>query len=84
LRLDACSLCVLRDRRYKYIHFTALPPLLYDIAADPNELANLAGDPGHAGVLAEYTQKMLSWRMAHAERILTGISEDFERPRAQR
>jgi len=84
LRLDACSLCVLRDRRYKYVHFTDLPPLLYEIAADPNELANLAGDPAHAGVVAEYAQKMLSWRMVHEERTLTGISKDFERPRAQR
>lgn len=84
LRLDACSLCVLRDRRYKYVHFTALPPLLYDIAADPNELANLAGDPAHAGVVAEYAQKMLSWRMAYAERTLTGLYNDFERPRTQR
>ncbi len=84
LLLDACSLCVLRDRRYKYVHFTALPPLLYDIAADPNELANLAGDPGHAEVLAEYAQKMLSWRMAYADRTLTGLYNDFERPRTQR
>ena len=84
LRLDACSLCVLRDRRYKYVHFTDLPPLLYDIEADPNELANLAGDPAHAGVVAEYAQKMLSWRMVHAECTLTGISKDFERARAQR
>ena len=84
LRLDACSLCVLRDRRYKYVHFTDLPPLLYEIAADPNELTNLAGDPDHAGVVAEYAQKMLSWRMVHEERTLTGISKDFERPRAQR
>ena len=84
LRLDACSLCVLRDRRYKYVHFTDLPPLLYEISADPNELTNLAGDPAHAGVVAEYAQKMLSWRMVHEERTLTGISKDFERPRAQR
>ena len=84
LRLDACSLCVLRDRRYKYVHFTDLPPLLYEIAADPNELTNLAGDQDHAGVVAEYAQKMLSWRMFHEERTLTGISKDFERPRAQR
>ena len=75
---------MVRGQRYKYIHFTALPPLLYDIEADPDELVNLAADPAHAGVVAEYAQKMLSWRMAHAERILTGFRNDVERPRAER
>ena len=84
LRFDACSLGVVRDRRYKYVHFTALPPLLYDIEADPDELVNLAGDTAYAEVVAAYAQKMLSWRMAHAERTLTGFRNDFERPRAER
>lgn len=84
LRLDTCSLSVIRDQRYKYVHFTALPPLLYDIEADPDELVDRADDPAHAGVVAEYAQKMLSWRMAYAERTLTGFRSDFERPRAER
>ncbi len=84
LRLDTCSLSVVRDRRYKYVHFTALPPLLYDIEADPDELVDGAADPAYAGVVAEYAQKMLWWRMAHAERTLTGVRNDFERPREER
>jgi arylsulfatase A-like enzyme len=84
LRFDNCSLGVVRDWRYKYVHFIALPPLLYDIEVDPDELANLAGDPAYARTVAEYAQKMLSWRMAHAERTLTGFRNDFERLRAQR
>jgi arylsulfatase A-like enzyme len=84
LRLDTCSLSVIRDQRYKYVHFTALPPLLYDIEADPDELVDRAADPAYTGVVAEYAQKMLSWRMAHAERTLTGFRNDFERPRAER
>lgn len=81
---DACSLAVLRDRRYKYVHFTALPPLLYDIEADPDERVDLAGNPAHAGIVANYAQRMLSWRMAHAERTLTGFRHNYERPRDQR
>ncbi len=84
LRFDDCSLGVVRDRRYKYVHFTALPPLLYDIQEDPGELVNLAGDPAFAGVIAAYAQKTLSWRMGHAERTLTGFRNDFERPRKER
>jgi len=88
LRLDTCSLSVVRGRRYKYIHFTALPPLLYDIEADPDELVDLAADPAYAGVVAEYAQKMLSWRLTHAERTLTGIrltsQGPIEIPRTER
>ena len=84
LRLDDCSLAVIRDGRYKYIHFTALPPLFFDMRNDPDELDNLAAEPARAGAVAEYAQKMLSWRMAHAERTLTGIRNGFERPPTMR
>ncbi len=36
-------------------------------------MRDLAGDPAHAHVVLEYAQKMLSWRMSHAERTLTGL-----------
>lgn len=68
---DQCTLNVIRDDRYKYVHFTALPPLLYDLQEDPNELENLAQDPSHASIIAEYAQRLLSHRMLHAERTLT-------------
>ena len=73
LASDQCTLNVIRDRRYKYVHFTALPPLLFDLEADPQELVNLAEDPAHASVVLAYAQKMLSWRMRHDERTLTGM-----------
>ncbi len=64
---------MIRDARYKYVHFAALPPLFFDIANDPGEFNDLAGDPAHAATMLGYAQKMLSWRMANDERILTGI-----------
>lgn len=73
LRTDQCSLAVVRDQRFKYIHFAALPPLLFDLQDDPDELHNLARDPAHAALVLDYAQKMLSWRMSHADRGLTGI-----------
>jgi len=84
LRFDECALATIRDNQYKYVHFTSLPPLLYDIEADPEELVDLAGDPAYATVLARYAQKMLSWRMANAERTLTGYCKDYERPHGER
>lgn len=67
---DQCALAVIRDRRYKYVHFAALPPLLFDLQADPGETRNLAADPAHQPQLLDCTRKMLSWRMTHAERVL--------------
>ncbi len=65
------SLSVIRDRQYKYVHFTALPPLLFDLQQDPGESINLADNPNYQSLLLKYAQKMLSWRMKHTDRGLT-------------
>jgi arylsulfatase A-like enzyme len=61
---------VLRGPRYKYVHFTALPPLLFDLETDPDELVNRAEDPAYQKIRLDYANKMLSWRMTHADRTL--------------
>ncbi len=71
LSIDASSLCVLQDADWKYVHFAALPPLLFDLRADPVQMRNLADDPAYAGIMLDYAQRMLSWRMRHADRTLT-------------
>jgi arylsulfatase A-like enzyme len=71
--LDECSLAVLRGPRFKYVHFAALPPLFFDLEADPDELRNLAADPTYAPRVLAYAQKLLSHRLAYAERTLTGM-----------
>lgn len=38
---------------FKYVHYIAHPPELFDLQHDPEELTNLAGDPRYAGKLAE-------------------------------
>ncbi len=62
---------VIRDARYKYVHFTKLPPLFFDLERDPQEFENRAGDPAYLPLVLEYAQKMLSWRMNHDEQTLT-------------
>ena len=48
-----CGVFMLRKGRYKYIHFAEdHPPLLFDLAADPQEVRNLADAPGYAETLA--------------------------------
>ncbi|MBT6274340.1 MAG: alkaline phosphatase family protein [Chromatiales bacterium] len=74
LSIDECSLSVIRDEKYKYVHFDALPALFFDLEADPHQFVNRATDPAFGGCVLEYAQKMLSWRMRNAERTLTGYS----------
>ena len=71
LSLDESSLCVIQDHRWKYVHFAALPPLLFDLEADPHQFHDLSQDPAHAATVRDYAQRMLSWRMRHADRTLT-------------
>jgi len=68
-----CNLSVIRDHRYKYVHFTALPPLFFDLQEDPGEFVNQANNPEYQSLVLEYAQKMLSLRMNHTDRRLTEI-----------
>lgn len=70
---DDCQMAILRGRRWKYVHFATLPPLLFDLEQDPGELNDLAADPAHAPVMLEMAQKMLSWRLRHQEHVLTNL-----------
>src|SRR5690606_38962594 len=72
--LDDSSLAVLRDNRYKYVHFTNAPALLFDLQADPAQLNNVAEEPAYRAVALNYAQKMLSWRMRYMDRTLTGYA----------
>jgi arylsulfatase A-like enzyme len=74
LPMDQCSLAVIQDTRYKYVHFDALPPLFFDLQVDPGQFHNLSADPAYAPRVLAYAQKMLSWRLHHADRTLTGYS----------
>jgi choline-sulfatase len=44
---------MIRKGAYKYIHYVGYAPELFDLAADPEEETNLAGDAAHAAVLAD-------------------------------
>ena len=76
--MSHCSLAVSRGPRHKYVQFAAasrvLPPLLFDVDADPGQTHNLLVEGGDAvGAAAwEATQELVRWHMRTAERTLSG------------
>lgn len=79
LPTEQCSLAVIRNHRYKYVHFSGLPALFFDLERDPGQFEDRAGDPAYADRLYRYAQQMLSWRMANEDRTLTGYFAGSER-----
>ncbi len=49
---------MLRNQRYKYVHFVGYPPQLFDLERDPDECHDLADDPAHAAALAACEQEL--------------------------
>ena len=64
------SLAVIRTERWKYVHFAALPPLLFDLEADPANLRNLAEEPAIAGIRLAMAERLLGWRAEHLDQTL--------------
>jgi arylsulfatase A-like enzyme len=80
LESDQCALAVIRGRRWKYVHFAALPPVLFDLAEDPGETRNLAADSGHDHIVQDCARRMLSWRMGHERPALTAYHQPYGGP----
>lgn len=71
LDMEQCHLAVRRERRWKYVHFAGLAPLLFDLESDPGETTDLSRDPATVGALSEQTRQLLSWRMSCGDRSLS-------------
>jgi arylsulfatase A-like enzyme len=68
---QGCNLAVIRSERFKYVHFGGgLPPLLYNLSADPDEIRNVASEPDYLAVRLEYAERLLSWRAEHLDQSL--------------
>ncbi|MBX3704966.1 MAG: hypothetical protein KF822_14425, partial [Steroidobacteraceae bacterium] len=78
--IDELSFAVLRTETEKYVHFAAMPPLYYDLEADPHELHNRAGDAAAAPAMLAMAQRMLDWRIAFNRRELTGVALTVDGP----
>lgn len=70
LKSTQLSLAVIRTAEWKYVHFAALPPLLFDLRSDPHCLRNVANDPACAAARLEMAERLLSWRAEHLDQTL--------------
>ena len=52
---------MLRKGRYKYHHYVGYGPELYDLENDPEELEDLAADPGCADIVSGLESRLREW-----------------------
>ena len=64
-----------------------MPPILFDLTSDPDELTNVAGRPEYAAAELHYSHKLLRWRMKNEDQRmerwaqpLRGYSQSAHRP----
>jgi len=49
---------MVRDARYKYVHYVGYPPQLFDVVADPDECSDLATDARYTDVLSRLQREL--------------------------
>lgn len=81
LASEQCRAWMVRDERFKYVHFNALPAMLYDLQNDPDELNNLADDEEYKELVQHYRLKLLEWRQSTEDNSRGAVLE-AERGRA--
>ncbi|MFN8525034.1 MAG: sulfatase-like hydrolase/transferase [Chloroflexota bacterium] len=56
--LSPTAAFMVRDARYKLVHYPGMPPQLFDLQTDPSETRDLGTDPGHAGTRARLESEL--------------------------
>ena len=76
LPMAQCALDVARGPAVKYVQFAAdpsvLPPLLFDLEADPGQLHDLVSSGGASEQGWAAAQRLMQWRMRTDDRTLSG------------
>ena len=67
--LDKSMGRMVRTEDWKYVHFDSLPPQLFDLNSDPNELDDLGCNPKFADIRATMKELLLDWSLSRKTRI---------------
>jgi arylsulfatase A-like enzyme len=57
-----CRAVMIRNKRWKYIHYNLLQPQLFDLENDPTELNDLGDDSAHHEICKQMQQLLIDWR----------------------
>lgn len=67
---------ILREARWRYVHFGGgVPPMLFDLEADPGETRNLAPDPRFAAEVSRLRGRLIDRMTERRDRRLTGRAQ---------
>lgn len=74
LGIDECNAAILRTADWSYVHFGGnVPPMLFDLNADPNESKDRAADPALVEVRATMAETLLTRMRGRLDRRLTHL-----------
>ncbi len=85
LPVTDCRLFMITDGHYKLVTGPQVPPMLFDLASDPDELTDRGRDPAMAGVIERLEAALTGWLQKPANRItvpdrwVTAADEKFPR-----
>ncbi len=71
---------MIRDARWKYIHFPGFPPQLFDLETGPDEFTDLGHSDAHAVVRQEMHQRLFDRLLSRKNRV-TMTDEEVEQTR---
>ena len=57
-----CRAIMLREARWKYVHYNLFRPQLFDLQEDPQELNDLGRDEDHGRIRSAMRKLLLDWR----------------------
>lgn len=66
---DEARAFMVTDGRWKYVHYQHHRPQLFDLATDPQELVDLAGESCHAETLERLEKALQGWALERRRRI---------------
>jgi len=67
-RPDECYAWMVRDARWKYIHYQGYRPQLFDMRDDPQEIHDLGEDPQYEDVRRRMKDRLADWLMERKRR----------------
>jgi arylsulfatase A-like enzyme len=79
-----CRMTMITDGRWKYVHCSGLPPMLFDLDTDPQEIEDLGQVPGFSAERARLHQALSDWAFAPRNRVTMTDADVLARGNAQR